>query len=616
MQTRKLISVIIPAYNAESFLAETIDTVRNQSYPDWELIIVDDGSTDATQEVAQSYLHDSRIRFVQQKNAGVSAARNNGAALAKGEYLAFLDADDLWTPDYLLQKLDFLEMHPEHDMVVGHIRVMNRLGEMQLVFYYGISGPDAIDKTVEFYDLHSAHPSNIFCRQTAFAKTNGFNTLLSNSADKMFYIDFARVSSIAMINEVLVYYRVHPQNMHRNIDLMMRDFLQFFTILKENKVFRDAAQERYCKVKIYRICAGGSLQIRALGSFVRYLLKAFVTYPEFMLRDLFSKKRFRDTVFSTLYKLGVARLMISRNRKKGKIPVLLFHRVTPERDILYPPIHPDAFANILKFLSRHYRFVSVDDLLKEPEAALKNACCVVFDDGFSDFRHFAVPALEARKVPVTLFVPVKNILDKEVIWTSQLDNSISQTKASQFTLELNGVTETFDLSDEKKKIIAARRLKNILMAATPEIFRQLFADLKTKLEYDAARDAELMHSEELLRLPGNVSIQSHTLTHPYLPSLPENAVEDELYHSRMELEKLLHRPVSYLSYPIGGHNERIRKMAAASYEASFAVDEQLLRLDLRNDTDYRQRLPRFNIHNSNPHEVLFRINGFHKFFGR
>src|ERR1051326_6962089 len=92
----KLVSVIIPTYNAEKFLAETISSVLNQTYSDLEVIIVDDGSTDNTFNVAERFTNDPRVKILKQKNQGVSAARNSGYAISKGEFISYLDADDVW----------------------------------------------------------------------------------------------------------------------------------------------------------------------------------------------------------------------------------------------------------------------------------------------------------------------------------------------------------------------------------------------------------------------------------------------------------------------------------------------------------------------------------------
>ena len=95
-----MISVVIPLYNKEKQIAKTLQTVLNQTYQNFEIVIVNDGSTDGSVEEVLR-ISDSRIRLVNQENGGVSAARNRGIDEAKGEYIAFLDADDLWDIDHL-----------------------------------------------------------------------------------------------------------------------------------------------------------------------------------------------------------------------------------------------------------------------------------------------------------------------------------------------------------------------------------------------------------------------------------------------------------------------------------------------------------------------------------
>lgn len=110
------VSVIIPAYNAAQFLADTLQSVRSQSYDDYEIIVIDDGSTDDTRAVVESF---PGIRYHYQSNRGPAAARNAGLRLAQGEYLAFLDADDLWRPEMLQSCISILEEHPE----IGAVQV-------------------------------------------------------------------------------------------------------------------------------------------------------------------------------------------------------------------------------------------------------------------------------------------------------------------------------------------------------------------------------------------------------------------------------------------------------------------------------------------------------------
>ena len=118
-----LVSIIIPCYNYGWLLAETLDSVLAQTHQQWECIIIDDGSVDTTRAVAESYgRRDARFRYVYQTNAGLSAARNRGLSLAQGNYIQFLDADDLLAVPKLATQVQVLTAHPEFDLVYGSVR--------------------------------------------------------------------------------------------------------------------------------------------------------------------------------------------------------------------------------------------------------------------------------------------------------------------------------------------------------------------------------------------------------------------------------------------------------------------------------------------------------------
>ncbi len=106
---RGLVSIITPCYNGGKYLSETIESVLAQTYTSWEMLIVDDGSVDQSAEIVRSYeKKDSRIRLLQQKNLGSAAARNNGIRHAEGQYIALLDADDVWLPIFLEKQIEFM----------------------------------------------------------------------------------------------------------------------------------------------------------------------------------------------------------------------------------------------------------------------------------------------------------------------------------------------------------------------------------------------------------------------------------------------------------------------------------------------------------------------------
>ncbi len=108
--TTGLVSIITPCYNGAKYISETIDSVIAQTYRNWEMIIVDDGSHDQSAEIIQSYTaREPRIKIIQQQNAGSAAARNKGIKQAEGQYIALLDADDLWDPKFLSRQISFMQ---------------------------------------------------------------------------------------------------------------------------------------------------------------------------------------------------------------------------------------------------------------------------------------------------------------------------------------------------------------------------------------------------------------------------------------------------------------------------------------------------------------------------
>lgn len=106
----ELVSIVMPSYNTAKFIQETLQSVLDQTYENWELLLVDDCSSDNTDEVVKSYLSDSRIRYIKnEQNSGAAVSRNRALREAKGKWIAFLDSDDLWTPDKLEKQIAFMK---------------------------------------------------------------------------------------------------------------------------------------------------------------------------------------------------------------------------------------------------------------------------------------------------------------------------------------------------------------------------------------------------------------------------------------------------------------------------------------------------------------------------
>lgn len=207
-----LVSVIIPAYHAQDFIGQTIESVIKQSYPNWEMLIVDDGSTDGTREVVEKYLADSRIKYLYQENQERAAARNLGIRHACGKYIAFLDADDLWLPAKLSLQVAYLNQHAEVGLCFTHHNLINSqglpLGRQAINF---VSGPD------QFYRLLTGNfipNSTVIVPRFVLDKVGLFDESLPafGSEDWDMWLRIARFHPIHFMDQPLILYRVHKSN--------------------------------------------------------------------------------------------------------------------------------------------------------------------------------------------------------------------------------------------------------------------------------------------------------------------------------------------------------------------------------------------------------------------
>ena len=234
------VSVIVPAYNAERFIGRTIQSVQAQTALDWELVVVDDGSTDSTARVVQGYAdHDSRIRCVHHSNAGLPIARNQGLARSNPQsaYVAFLDADDEWTKNALDVLVQRLENSPSMIGAYGLARFIDsnslpiREGECEalcrdrvtLVADRLVCLADHLPTT--FATLVLANRivvGTALVRRSAISRAGGFDTTLGAHEDWDLWLRLLRFGDFRFINQVVLGYRQHDANMSQDEALMVR----------------------------------------------------------------------------------------------------------------------------------------------------------------------------------------------------------------------------------------------------------------------------------------------------------------------------------------------------------------------------------------------------------
>lgn len=170
-----MISVIIPLYNKEYTIVDTINTVLAQSYQDFEVIIVNDGSTDNGVEKIQQNFNDKRIKIIHQKNEGVSAARNRGVYESLGEYVSFLDGDDEWHPEYLSIIYKTIKEYPQAGMICTGGLICNKKNPEEIGYRIASKYINQI-KEISFFENPGvfSHTSGLTIKKDIFKKTHGF----------------------------------------------------------------------------------------------------------------------------------------------------------------------------------------------------------------------------------------------------------------------------------------------------------------------------------------------------------------------------------------------------------------------------------------------------------
>jgi len=286
-------SIIIPCYNAEKYIEETIQSVINQTYQDWELIIIDDGSKDSSRQIISTYLDDKRISYQYQENSGVSIARNNGITKANGKYITFLDADDVWFSNNLEEKIRYIEnqkvdavyslfdtIHGKKDFVTKIVTVANQPTLKDILLQKG---------------NYSTAPSGIVLKSEILQKIGGFDAHLSNNADQDIWIRILSNNyKIALLEKPLWQYRVHERNMSSNITLLEKDSILLFNKMAKNNLFHSFWFKQRCVAKLYLMLAGswwkdGNNKWRGFY----FILSSLANYPPEILtlfKKMFSAK--------------------------------------------------------------------------------------------------------------------------------------------------------------------------------------------------------------------------------------------------------------------------------------------------------------------------------------
>ena len=266
------VSAIIPTYNYARFLAAAVDSVLAQTLEDIEVVVVDDGSTDETESLMRGY--DSRVRYVRQENSGVAVARNRGIEESRGQYVAFLDADDVWVPHKLERQLAALKK--KTGLRACYAAFTLATSELSPT---GINQSKRRASTLEDLLLMGniiGTPSTVLCERSLFEEVSGFDTSFNYCADWEMWIRLAALTEFLYLDEPLVLYRQHDTNMSRNVSLLERESISLlekgFAMPRLATSIR--ARRREAFARNYMVLAGSYFHAGRYKDFARCAARA------------------------------------------------------------------------------------------------------------------------------------------------------------------------------------------------------------------------------------------------------------------------------------------------------------------------------------------------------
>lgn len=248
-----LVSIIMPCFNAGAYLSEAIDSVINQSHDNWELIIVNDGSTDQSREILDNYV-DPRIRIFHLDNRGVSVARNRGLKRARGEYLLFLDADDVLPVDSLKSRLLVFASNPQTSFVDGRVKIFDATLKKILKIWSPSFTGNPFHNLLKLGQTCFWGPSWMIHKSVI--GNNTFHAELTHGEDLLFFIDLCKSGEFhyRFVNEEILHHRTGHGSAMQNLDGLLNGYLQLYRLLsKDEHIPKELLREFGRKSKSIRL---------------------------------------------------------------------------------------------------------------------------------------------------------------------------------------------------------------------------------------------------------------------------------------------------------------------------------------------------------------------------
>lgn len=283
------IAIVVPVYNAAKYLHETIASVEAQTFSDWQLILVNDGSKDDSLAILREYEKKDPLKYqvITKANSGVSDTRNQGIDRAESEYIALLDADDQWLPDNLKLKIEFLESNPEYGFVFSDMFNVDAALQNPELAPVGKDQNILEDLLLWNGEVIPGPCSNLLIRKKCFDTGIRFKRNLSTIADQNLTVQLAFGFKGKRIPLPLWNYRILPGSMSKSVKVLERDANNTYLDYVKNDYFENKWKRQKAFAKMYWILAGSYWKdANDKWKASDYLLKSFFSYPPFILVQL------------------------------------------------------------------------------------------------------------------------------------------------------------------------------------------------------------------------------------------------------------------------------------------------------------------------------------------
>ncbi|HIK58850.1 MAG: glycosyltransferase [Verrucomicrobiales bacterium] len=581
----RLVSVITATYNRADYLSLAIESVLNQSYKNIEYHIVDDGSTDNTCQVLEAYLKDKRVHCYYQENQGQSAARNLGVKKARGEFICFLDSDNIWELNKLEQQLEFSKLNPEADIVYGDGRLIDEDGNMLFTPVIKRYSGFITEKLLMNNFISN---NTVMSKRRCFEELGQFNEALRYAEDYDLWLRMSTRFTFNYQPKSLVKYRTsgnrlsvkHEEVLHANHSILDLFFKTFPNVVS-HKIRRKA----WClfHTRKGRYDAGVKQYSQAIENYmkaIRYKPLSIAPWRAIlrMILDLFKSLTTRKELKKYLLRMPFFFTFTSfLTRKTPRI--FMYHRFNEASSYCPDKLSSDIFNWQLKKLSKGWKVITLGEYanLQKTKSRMPSYLVVLtVDDGYADFYKYAYPLVKQYGLKITFF-PVVKFINGAWLWWDRVNYALEQTDQEKNIFHFNGKAFTLDLKTSKNQRKSFMNISDYCTRIDDGPKWELIYTLEKYLGVipppSPPSDYSPVTWEQLKEMSAHgVEIGGHTMSHPILSKIPKENVVNEIIDCKREIESNIGKVITSFCYPnglAGDLNEAIcRCVEEAGYDCA------------------------------------------------